>query len=347
MAQLKAHEVDGWLARRQSGTPIVLVYGPDRGLVSERARRLAEKAEVPLDDPFSVVRLDAAELERDPGRLVDEANTVPMFAGRRLLWVRNALGQKALAEAVKLLGAAMPPDTLLVIEAGDLKKGSPLRSAVEASPAGMAVPCYADDGRAIEAVIDDVLRKAGLAIDPDARALLRRGLGGDRLATRGELEKLTLYKAGSGSVTVDDIKALSGDVSGLSADDVIDAALQGDLPAFDRFFARMGENSGTLFTVLSGMQRQLQALHAMRAALDRGGSASSIVAAARPPVFFTRRRVVEQALERWDLASLERWLERIYDAILQTRRTPAVAFGIAHRTLLSMAVDARSRSAKR
>ncbi len=49
MGQLKANEVDAWLARPQAGVPIVLIYGPDRGLVSERASRFAEKVGVPLE----------------------------------------------------------------------------------------------------------------------------------------------------------------------------------------------------------------------------------------------------------------------------------------------------------
>jgi DNA polymerase-3 subunit delta len=340
MAQIKAHEADGWLARRQPGSPVVLIYGPDRGLVSERARRFAEKADIPLDDPFSVVRLDAGELERDPGRLVDEANTMPMFAGRRLLWVRNAQGQKALAEALKRICSAVPPDTLILVEAGDLKKGAPLRSVAEASPAAMAIPCYADEGRSIDAVVDEVLAKAGLSIGPDARALLRRSLGGDRLATRGELEKLVLYKAGAGTVEVEDVKALSGDVSALSADDVVDAVLAGDLAGFDRQFARLAETPSSLYGMLSGIQRQLQSLHAMRGAMQQSGLTAASTIAARPPVFFSRRRLVEQALERWDAAGIERLLSRIYDAILQTRRSPAIATGLAHRTLLAITLEA-------
>src|SRR5690554_747997 len=99
MAQKKAHEVDSWLARPDAGTRIVLIYGPDRGLVSERAKRFAASTGLPLEDPFSVVKLSGATLEAEPGRLLDEAQTVPMFATRRLIWVLDAGADKAVAEA--------------------------------------------------------------------------------------------------------------------------------------------------------------------------------------------------------------------------------------------------------
>ncbi|TIR44717.1 MAG: DNA polymerase III subunit delta, partial [Mesorhizobium sp.] len=75
MAQKKGYEVDSWLARPDPRISIVLLYGPDRGLVAERAKAFAGKTGLPLDDPFSVVRLDGSEVDRDEGRLLDEART--------------------------------------------------------------------------------------------------------------------------------------------------------------------------------------------------------------------------------------------------------------------------------
>ena len=72
---------------------------------------------------------------------------VSMFSGRRLLWVRNAQGQKALADDVKALCAAPSTDATILIEAGDLKKGLALRTAVEAAKTAIALPCYMDDAR--------------------------------------------------------------------------------------------------------------------------------------------------------------------------------------------------------
>ena len=41
MAEIKAHEFDQFARRRARDFRIFLIYGPDRGLVSERASELA------------------------------------------------------------------------------------------------------------------------------------------------------------------------------------------------------------------------------------------------------------------------------------------------------------------
>ncbi|WFP63780.1 MULTISPECIES: DNA polymerase III subunit delta [unclassified Mesorhizobium] len=340
MAQKKGYEVDSWLARPDPAMAIVLLYGPDRGLVAERAKTFAVKTGLPLDDPFSVVKLDGAEVDRDEGRLLDEARTVPMFSDRRLLWVRNASGQKALADDIKALTAEPAPDAIILIEAGDLKKGTGLRAIVEAAGNAIALPCYADEARDLDSVIDDELRKAGMSMTLDARQALRRNLGGDRLASRGEIEKLVLYAHGKKEIDLDDVNALSGDVSGASFDDAVDAVLDGKVGDFDTAFTRHCQSGGHPFLVLSSAMRQLQAIQVMRGQMESGGrNAASVVAGARPPVFFSRRKLVEKTLERWNSEALGRALNRLQAAVLQTRKRPDLSEALARQALLGIAVE--------
>lgn len=347
MAQKKAYEVDSWLAKPDPRISIVLLYGPDRGLVAERAKAFAAATGLPLDDPFSVVRLDGSEVDRDEGRLLDEGRTVPMFSDRRLLWVRNAGGQKALADDVKALTAEPARDAVILIEAGDLKKGVGLRAVVEAADTAMALPCYADEARDIDTVIDDELRKAGMSMTLEARQALRRNLGGDRLASRGEIEKLVLYAHGQKEIGLEEVKAMSGDVSGASFDDAVDALLEGKIGDFDTAFTRHCQSGGPPFLVLSSAMRQLQQIQVMRGQMESGGrNAASAVASARPPVFFSRRKLVERALERWSVEALGRALTRLQTAVLQTRRRPDLSVALARQALLGIAVES-SRLAQR
>ncbi|MEO1398645.1 MAG: DNA polymerase III subunit delta, partial [Pseudomonadota bacterium] len=68
MAMKKAHEVDNYLKSPDPKHRTILIYGPDRGLVSERATTLAKALNVDLDDAFSTIRLDADEAASDKSR---------------------------------------------------------------------------------------------------------------------------------------------------------------------------------------------------------------------------------------------------------------------------------------
>lgn len=347
MAQKKAHEVDAWLSRPQPDARVVLIYGPDRGLVSERAVRFAKSTGLPADDPFVVVRLDASTLEKDSGRLLDEAHAVAMFAPRRLIWIRGAGGDKRLADDVKALLARPSEDAIILIEAGDLKKGAGLRAAVEGGASGMALPCYADDGRELDRLIDEELATAGLAIDLEARRLLRDSLGGDRMASRSELQKLALYMRDEKHVTRDDILVAISDVAESSVDEIIDAALTGDVTTADAALTRGLASSGATFQILSGAMRQLQSLHLMRAAIEKGASASGVMAAARPPVHFSRRTAIEKTLSVWTAERIERALTRLQGLVLATRRRPELAAASIRQAMLGLAAEAAAASRRR
>ncbi|MFN6942143.1 MAG: DNA polymerase III subunit delta [Parvibaculum sp.] len=341
MAQKKAHEVDGWLARPPGAFPIVLIYGPDRGLVSERATLFVRQAGFQADDPFSVTRFDAGELEGDPGRLMDEANTVAMFADRRLIWIKGAGAHKALGATLKDLCANPPAATIILVEGGDLKKGAPIRAAIEQGSAGMALPCYVDQARAIDGIIDEVLARDGLTIAADARQALKASLGGDRLASRSEIEKLALYARSDGRIEVAHVTEVIGDVSAKSLDDATDAILVGDIAAFDRAYSGWVNAGNAPFQLVSAVMRQFQQLEMLRMAVDGGGSAASAVGAAKPPIFFSRRNTVERAVQRWTAAAIARGLDRLQATVLAMRTRAQLDEPTARQALLALAVEAR------
>src|SRR5713226_2674354 len=181
---LRGKDIDAFLARPDPGRPIILLYGPDSGLVRERAEALLASAVDDPNDPFSLVRLDGDELSAEPSRLVDEAMTVPLFGGRRAIRVRA--GSRSFASGVDTLADSPLKDCRIVIEAGELRPESPLRKACERAKTAVAIGCYPDGERDLAKLIDDELRVSNLKIAPDARAVLMALLGGDRQASRNE-----------------------------------------------------------------------------------------------------------------------------------------------------------------
>src|SRR5579859_3288274 len=90
MVKVAPAKADGFVARPDARARVVLVYGPDEGLVRERTVRLCRTVVDDLDDPFRVADLDAVKLKDDIARLVDEAAAIPLTGGRRVVRVRGA-----------------------------------------------------------------------------------------------------------------------------------------------------------------------------------------------------------------------------------------------------------------
>lgn len=341
MVAVKASDVESFLARPDPARPVVLVYGQDAGLVSERVSALIKASIDDPNDPFSLVRLDGDDLAGAPARLVEEAQTIPLFAGRRAVWVKA--GSRNVAAAVEALLALPVIECRVVIEAGDLRRNSPLRVACERAKQAAALPCYPDTERDLARLIDNEMRAVDLVITPDARAVLIPLLGGDRVASRNELRKLALYARGRSAIDVDDVAAVVSDASTLALDDLVDTAFAGrpaDLEARLGKVRTAGTPTGSIFFAA---QRQLALLHRWRTAIEAGAQFS--LDNAQPPVNFRRKRLVEAALKQWNAARLGAAMAELAEAVLAARRAPTLADTIAERALLAIAVKARRSAA--
>ena len=341
MVAIKASEVDAFIARPDPARPVVLVFGPDAGLVSERVNALIKASVDDVNDPFALARLESDDLAAEPSRLVEEAQTIPLFGGRRAVWVKA--GGRNIAPSVEPLLAIRGSECRVVIEAGNLPRNAPLRALIERAKNAAALPCYADDEKARERLIDQEMREAGLTLAPDARALLLPLLGGDRAASRSEISQARIVRARTGSGRrrrhrrgrVGRIGAgarrhcgrgLCGPDSGARG-----PAGQG---AHRRNIARLD-----LLRRPAPAGAAAQMAHGDRSRyrfLDRHGAAAGAV---------SPQELVEAALKLWNAARLAVAMADLAGAVLQSRRTNELDQTIADRALLAIAVNARRSAA--
>jgi len=347
MVAIKAADADAFVARPDPARRVVLVFGPDAGLVSERVTAILKASVDDVNDPFALARLEGEELAAEPSRLIEEALTMPLFGGRRAVWVKA--GSRNIAPAAEaLLGenafnAAAATACRVVIEAGDLRRNAPLRTLCERAKNAAALPCYADSERDRARLIDDEMRSAGLSLTADARAVLIPLLGGDRAASRSEIRKLALYARGRGQVGIEDVAAVVSDASALALEDIVDAAFAGRPAELETQLAKARTAGSTAGSILFNAQRQLAQLHKWRLAIEEGGSFS--LDAVQPPLHFRRRALVEAALKAWSAARLSAAMADLAAAVLESRRNSALADTIAERGLLAIATQGRRSAA--
>jgi DNA polymerase-3 subunit delta len=342
MVALKRTEYDSFCEDPDPRYPVVLIYGPNRGLVSERVSTLLKNVRSTSDDAFSVVVLDGDALASDAGKLSDEARTIGLFGDRRVLHVRA--GSRSFADSLKALLADTPKETLVVIEAGDVANKSPLRTLCEASPKCAVIPCYDDDARQIGALIDSAVLRAGLSIDRDAKETLIELVGADRLSTRAEIEKLIFYAVEAKRITLADVRAVIADASALAIDDVVDAAAAGDAKSALRAFGRARAGGTSPATIINAAIRHLSQLHRFALQLEAGESNVEEMLK-RGRVFFRRMDDYKAALRRLGSRSIESALVTLGEAELESRRSADLAAAIAERAILSLAERGKRKNA--
>ncbi len=314
--KLENNRIDAFL-RDPAAARVVLLFGEDAGMIRERAERMTRAVAGALDDPFRVVEL----MREDIDRLPDEAASLSLTGGRRVVRLRETPDGAAMATLVQTIlrgnGTA-----LVILEGAGLPARGRLRTLLEAAPDAAAIGCYPEDARALADTIPAMLREAGVSIDPDALRWLSEQLGGDRASTRAELVKLALYAGPNGRVDLDAAMACVGDLAGLSLDDAIFAAMTGDVATADRALELSLAEGASAVQVLRVALAQCQRLHRARITMDETRQpASDVVRALRPPLFWRRVAPFTRALSLWPTASLTGAMAAITDAERNCKRT--------------------------
>ena len=333
MTALKAHEVERFLKRPDLEAGILLVYGPDTGLVRETAQRLVRHYAGSGADGMGLVTLDGAELNSDPGKLLVEAKTASLFGERRVVRVRDA--GKSLTVPLSELSDD-PAGAIVILEAGNLAPRDALRALVEASRNGRALPCYADSDETILRLITETFNQAGIRAGPDVAATLRDQLGNDREVTRRELEKLSLFAAESKILTREDVLTLCADNAALVLDEVADAIGTGHADRLDAALSRALSAAVNPQQLLSAVSLHFAQLRRWRTIVDAGTSPRDVLAGARPRPHFSRTSSLEQQLRLWSDASLAIAAERLHQAIGDSRKSYGRTETITRRVFLAL-----------
>lgn len=340
--KLKASEIERFVSEPNPAAQLIVIYGPDQGLVRDRSNRLARTVLEDLSDPFRLTDLNDSDIKADPARLADEAAAISMMGGRRVVRVRNA--GDSLTKTITAFLDAPVGDALILIDAGDLGPRSSLRKAAEGAKNAAAIPCYADDARTLENVIRERLGSAGLRCAPDAFVYLSSHLGSDRGITLQELDKLVLYMGSDhdGQVGLDDVRACIGDSAATRLDEIVDAAAGGDFQALDSALAKAAEADTAPVAILIAMIRHMTQVHLVVGQMERGGDRDALLRSLRPPLHFKRQGAMKRQCALWNRPRAERALSLLADADRQCKTSGLPDRAICAQALMRVAQGARA-----
>ncbi|MBU0859306.1 MAG: DNA polymerase III subunit delta [Alphaproteobacteria bacterium] len=342
--KLAFKQIESFVKSPDPAARVILAYGPDDGLMRERAQMMGRTVVADLNDPFNAVTLDAKQLVDDPARLMDEALALSMMGGARLIRVENA--DDKITALIKDYLTNPSKQNLIILEAAELGPRSSLRLLAEKSANAAALPCYVEDERDLGAVIRDTMSTQGFRIAPDAAAWLAAAAVGNRARVRSEIEKLITYMGSERTINLEDVQASTGDAGMKSFDDLVYATAGANPAAALRAFDALTGEGTAIIAILRTLQNHFRRLHLVRAKLDAGDPLDIIIKSLQPPIFFKQDAPFRAQVMRWQLPMLEKILQRLATLEADCKKTGTPDIILCRQAILSISsIGAKKRAA--
>lgn len=332
--KLSFRDIEPFVKKPNPEARVILVYGPDQGLMKERSKTMCQTAVPDLNDPFNVVTFTADKITDDPASFYDEANAQSLMGGNRLIIIKN--GADSLNVILKDYLENPSQDTLVVVEAENLGPRSSLRKLCEGAKNAAAVPCYVDDERNLSQIVRDMCTHAGYNIDRDAIMALSSALVGDRSIARNEIEKLILYKGidkdyqgfngnpcatKMGAITLLDVQNCCGDVRDWSIDSFVYAICEGNVQETHKIIEALFKDQVPVVVLLRSLQNHFWKLLSVQSKIKSGLSMPEAIKTMNPPLFFKLQDAFKRQLSLWPLTAIETAICRLNDIEAKTKQT--------------------------
>lgn len=182
----------------------LLLYGPDKGMISFVYHELATKLSA------SIVTSDLQSLE-------SSSNNFSFFSKKDILKIEPER-TPTLTNVIKSILLDLNKVNLPVIICDELAPTIAIRKFFETEKSLISLACYPDDPRAIKLIISNMLKSYNKRISADALDYLSKQLFGDRMLIVNEIEKLITYSHNIEAIDYKLCKALIGDSLQNSAD---------------------------------------------------------------------------------------------------------------------------------
>ena len=290
--------------RNRAGGGAFFFHGEEDHLREEAVSRVVDRHLDPGTRDFNFDQVSGSDVAAD--ELASLIATPPMMAEWRVVVVRAAQGLSVKAREVVEAAVKAPPPGLVLVLSATIPSGSKAKFYSELQKRATSVEFPALGPLDAPGWLIEQARAAhGVELEPDAASALVSAVGTSLGTLTSELTKLAGYVQERGRITVDDVRAVGGNVPRYDRwawFDLVGERRLGEALRILPVLLESGENGVGL---LIGMGQQL-----LRVALVCAGGQGALERELKPYQKWLARKVAPQA-RRWTLAEVDQALSEL------------------------------------
>ena len=280
--------------------PLQVIESADVIRASARKQGFTERQVFHVDQSF------------DWGQLLQEANSMSLFAEKKILELRftspkvGAIGSKVLIEYCERLS----PDNILIISMPKVDKPSQNAKWFKAlDNVGAIIQTWSIDGAQLSQWIIRRMEGRGLSVEQNAVTILMDKVEGNLLAAAQEIEKLSLKSPAT--ISVDDILESAGDDAKYDVYKLVDAAIAGKYKRVAKITNGLKAGGEPPTFVLWAFTREIRSMIAMSYELNQGSAIGFVFKKHR--IWDNRSTLIKAGLMRF---KPDQWLSLLDQTIM-------------------------------
>ena len=295
-----------------------VIFGPESGLISIRAKEIANKIVSDKSDPFAISDISVQQIEENGNILFDEFFSISMFGPARKLIKISPANNKITKNLKSLMEVDSKSDNFILLIAGDLDSSSSLRKLAEKNSKIAAIACYEDNIATISKIIREKFSKHNIKIEAGIIEYINSKFGKNRLIILNEIEKIITYLDGKKELSLDIVQQLFSDISEISINEFVNyfAALnlQKSIFILDQIYYQ----KISPIVVIRYLQNYFFKLYKISAAIKAGSNLEVEMKSHR--IFFKEQDFCRNHNKIWQIESIEKILIKLQEIDLKCKK---------------------------
>lgn len=290
-----------------SFAPIYLLYGEEPFLAERTARRIIEKAVDPAMKDFNLNIYYGSDCKGT--EILDSAQTLPMFAERRLVVVKRAEGLPAVTQEGLLPYISNPsPDTCLLLIAGkpDMRR----KFFAELKKVVKSVEFKKIYENRLTPFISAEAALHGKKIDGAGADMLAFLVGNNLQELSSQIEKAAIYAGSKAVIGIDDVKAIVSQSKAFTAFELAGHMGEKELSKSLATLESMLLNGDEAPMVIGALTSHFRRIWRIREMLDKKVSAADIGKELKINQLFLPPQISQA--KKYSMGNLSALFERLY-----------------------------------
>ncbi|MBY7649076.1 MAG: DNA polymerase III subunit delta [Candidatus Liberibacter europaeus] len=339
MAEIKSYEFEKEnIDKLLFNYCMFIFYGSDKGLVSELIAKLKKKIGSSYCDPISFVTLNSIDIQKNPEKIWHEINSISLFNKRKVIFIENLSPEKKVLDCLEaIIISKKINNILIIIKSAEIKGENRLRKMGKEHSPILCISCYPDKKINLINLMKEELLYDKKRLSIEAKHILLECLGGDRIASRNELQKLSSYCLEEDIINEEHVKDIISNTHILYIEEIIDTSMIGDVHKSILLVENFFSSKMSSHALLHGVLKRLQLLDKIHTEIEF--SSTSIMDAVdklEKTRILKKRLLLQKLIKIWNKNNVKKFLYKIDRGIQLIRKNNALDKIIVFQSILSI-----------